>query len=76
MNNFKTTCTKNYMIGVNDYNCYGYFEHNSVGDESTGGLWFDSQKVLRDYDGVFRLPKEVIEELVSRGYNMDYALED
>lgn len=77
MANFKTSCTKNYMIGVDDRNCYGYFEHNLPGTQwASGALWFDNQRTLQDYDGVFKLPKEVIDELIGRGYNMDMVLEN
>jgi len=38
------------------------------------GLWFeDDGKTLRDYDGVFSLPKEAIQLLEKNGYNADYA---
>lgn len=42
---------------------YGYFEHNEMGDECGGGLWFDrlvgGVLALTDYDGVAVLPDEV-----------------
>jgi hypothetical protein len=37
------------------------------------GLWFDNQRCLTDYDGVFSMPKEAIELLEECGYNSDYA---
>ena len=40
----------------------GYFEHNELGDNCAGGLLFEG-KGLIDYDGVFELPKEVIQML-------------
>ena len=40
----------------------GYFEHNLLGDECCGGLWFEGKNLI-DYDGVFELPKEVIQIL-------------
>jgi len=54
----------------------GYFEHNTRGEDSAGGLWFDENKVLIDYDGVFELPKSVIATMIEQGYNMDYASEE
>ena len=47
---------------------YGYFEHEELGDECAGGLWFDGGKILIDADGTSCLPKRVIEGLVEQGY--------
>ena len=49
-----------------------YFEHDRAGDECAGKLWFQ-YKSLVDYDGVFELPKEVIEMCEALGCNMEYA---
>ena len=46
----------------------GYFEHNTLGDERAGGLWYDENKNLIDYDGVPELPKEVREALIADGF--------
>ena len=54
--------TANYEIKIDVEKNYGYFEHNSHGDEVAGGLWF-SGKELVDYDGVFELPGEVLDSL-------------
>lgn len=48
------------------------YENGDYGYE-TIGLWFDNQRCLTDYDGVFSLPKEAIELLEECGYNADYA---
>ena len=72
--NFKTTHTKNFSIGVDNRQRYGYFEHKLLGENCGGGLWFDSQDRLLDYDGVYELPREVINELLARGYNLDHIL--
>ncbi len=48
----------------------GSFEHNELGDECAGGLWFnegDNGVTLIDYDGVFELPEEVAEALRGKG---------
>ena len=38
------------------------------------GLWFDEgTKTLRDYDGVFELPKQAIELLEENGFDCEYA---
>ena len=38
----------------------GYFEHDDYGEG--GGLWF-SKRELCDYDGVYELPKDVVEAI-------------
>lgn len=57
---------------------YGYFEHDELGDECGGGLWFqrvvnaedpmNSQLELIDADGTYELPKEVIQALRDAGF--------
>lgn len=50
----------------------GYFEHNEVGDDCAGELWFErnaeGKMEITDYDGVVCLPKEVIETLRKAGF--------
>ena len=48
----------------------GYFEHEEYGDEYGGGLWFEGKNLV-DYDGVFELPKEVIQALRDLGFYVD-----
>jgi hypothetical protein len=36
------------------------------------GLWFEGNE-LTDYDGVFSLPEQLINFLIEKGYNMDWA---
>lgn len=43
-----------------------------LGEYEVGGLIFE-ENVLTDYDGVFELPKELIEYLEKEGYDMSYA---
>lgn len=50
----------------------GYFEHETHGE--MGGLWFDG-KELSDYDGVYSLPKQVIDALRQMGYVVDSIFE-
>ena len=65
---FRTTIgTQNYTIGIDAKALYGFFEHNELGDESGGGLWFDKEFQLIDYDGVFELPSEVKNVLIQFG---------
>lgn len=77
--NFDTKLnTKNFTVEIDTQANYGYFEHNDLGDEWGGGLWFDplpmseaglTKKLeLVDYDGVFELPAEVREALRGAGF--------
>ena len=66
--------TKNYTVEVDTAAYYGWFEHNELGYESGGGLWFGDNKVLIDYDGVFELPTEVIMVLHANGFDITYCL--
>jgi hypothetical protein len=73
--NFATKInTPNFEIGVDDATLYGYFEHNELGDECGGGLWFvineenPTKLELIDYDGVACLPKMICEALRENGY--------
>lgn len=59
--------TQNYDIGVDTKAKYGYFEHNELGEDSAGGLWFDNNLILVDYDGVYFLPSEVKNALIKFG---------
>ena len=63
---------KRYTIQVDTAAHYGYFENNKTG--SGGGLWFDGRE-LTDYDGVFALPTEVIEQLRANGFLVDVDFE-
>ena len=66
--NFSTILgTQNYDIRIDPKSKYGYFEHNELGDESGGGLWFDKEFNLIDYDGVYFLPSEVKNILIQFG---------
>jgi hypothetical protein len=64
--------TENFEIRVSESTQYGYFEHNTLGDECGGGLWFIGDELV-DYDGVFQLPKEVVEALRNHGFLLDDA---
>ena len=49
---------------------HGCFEHNTLGDECGGELWFEiigGQRHLIDYDGVYALPHEVLIALENEG---------
>ena len=50
----------------------GYFEHNRLGEDLGGGLWFDGDN-LTDYDGVYELPSEINQWLRENDYTfLDY----
>lgn len=56
-----------YTVEVSTKVNRGYFEHDGLGDEAGGGLWFwtseDGKLELADYDGMSCLPGRVIEAL-------------
>lgn len=74
--------TPNYTVKVDPAEKYGFFEHNTLGDEKAGSLWFDLHESstpgdngrvldLIDYDGVFSLPKQVTLALRNAGFIVD-----
>ena len=67
--------TKSFSIDIDSKAEYGYFEHDQLGDEFGGGLWFEGKRLI-DYDGVFELPQQVIKELEANGYSMEYAKDE
>ena len=73
MSTYKLTTTKNYTVGLNNNGLGGYFEHHTLGEDKAGGLWFNKEGALYDYDGCYSLPKEVVTELEARGVNVDGA---
>lgn len=76
-----------FEIQVDDHARYGWFEHEDLGDEAGGGLWFgyehdhygertsDTRLHLDDYDGMSCLPKQVTEGLRALGYVVDEVFE-
>ena len=62
--------TADFEIKIDTATNYGYFEHNELGDECGGGLWFQDG-ALTDYDGVYELPKQV-ETALRANFNTDY----
>ena len=65
-----------YTLGIDAEEMYGYFEHNTVGEDKSGGLWFvklGSSLELVDYDGpcVNGLPTQVFDALVAYGCSVD-----
>lgn len=55
-----------WYVAISPSKCYGYFEHDEEGEG--GGLWFDGDKRLIDYDGVFMLPHDVAAAIRQAGY--------
>ena len=58
--------TKNFWIEILSPT-KGYFEHEVEGDNCAGELIFDGYNLV-DYDGVFELPKEVIQAIRDLGF--------
>ena len=55
--------TDNFTVEIFDETpLRGYFEHNELGDNCAGELLFYGLSLI-DYDGVFELPKEVVQAL-------------
>ena len=61
---------KNFEVGINPQQSYGFFEHNRYGDERGGGLWFE-KKELVDHDGTYSLPFEVCMLLNCLGFTVN-----
>lgn len=73
---FKVTETDNFTVSISTDGSYGTFEHHTMGEDWGGGLWFDDNNELYDYDGVAYLPEEVQDELIKRGVDISYAYHD
>lgn len=70
-----STTVSKWDVRISPSTNYGYFEHTSTG--AGGGLWFTG-KELRDYDGVFELPRNVRRGIRNLGYSTLelYGVED
>lgn len=73
----KVAKVRKWEVKIDSAANYGSFEHDDFGEG--GGLWFEvsdqstqgdagRKLVLIDYDGVYELPKDVIEAIRSLGY--------
>jgi hypothetical protein len=71
--NFKSVQVDKWEVSIDAGAQYGFFEHDDYGEG--GGLWFEDNS-LRDYDGVYELPKDVIEGIEALGFNADYAKDE
>jgi hypothetical protein len=64
------TTVEAFEIGIHSTEPRGWFEHMQLGDECGGGLWFEKVRGklrLIDYDGVFSLPRPVIDGIRALG---------
>lgn len=61
-----------WMAAISPTTEYGYFE--SVKTGSGGGLWFEGRELI-DYDGVFELPKDVVDMLAGAGYDLNITID-
>jgi len=68
--------TNKFEIHVNTETKYGWFEDNIFGDENGGGLWFDEDMKLKDYDGVYFLPNDVRNQLMRNNFITQEMYED
>lgn len=62
--------TENYEVEINSDTNHGWFEHNTLGEERGGALWFQNGHLI-DYDGVMVLPSEVIKSIRKMGYTVE-----
>ncbi len=67
--------TERFEIGIHDDRLRGWFEDKELGDELGGGLWFEADGTLYDYDGVYMVPLEVLSALKADGFDVE-AMED
>jgi hypothetical protein len=58
-----------------NYGSFEFYDIKSGGENwyASGGIWFDENKCINDYDGVFELPNEIIEKLKEIGYDTSYV---
>jgi hypothetical protein len=68
--------TNKFEIWINTETKYGWFEDNIFGDENGGGLWFDEDMKLKDYDGVYFLPTDVRNQLMRNNFITQEMYED
>lgn len=61
-----------WMAAISPTTEYGYFENVKTG--SGGGLWFEGRELI-DYDGVFELPKDVVDMLSGAGYDLNITID-
>ena len=54
----------------------GWWQIDGNGGEhcESGGLWFDGNKKLTDYDGTFSLPEYISDKLKEHGYDTSYLV--
>ena len=67
--------TGKFEVNVSTEKQYGYFEHDEYGEDYGGGLWFERNELV-DYDGVYSLPKEVIEKIEALGFIVEDSFKD
>ena len=60
--------TNKFEIWIDTNGKYGWFEDKVVGDENGGGLWFDTDMKLTDYDGVYFLSDDVRNQLMRNNF--------
>lgn len=68
----KTVTVGKFQIQIDSKAQYGYFEHEVLGEDRAGGLWFSNDELV-DYDGpcVSGLPDNVVKGIESLGFKVD-----
>ena len=66
----------NVIVSVNDEIKEGWWQMDGNNGEhySSGGLWFDDNRKLTDYDGIFSLPDYIGDKLKEHGYDTSYLV--
>ena len=64
----------NVIVSVNDETRQGWWQIDGDGGlhNASGGLWFDDNRKLTDYDGIFSLPYYIGEKLKEHGYDVSF----
>lgn len=64
----------NVIVSVNDERKKGWWQIDGGGGAhyASGGLWFDDNRKLTDYDGIFSLPDYIGEKLEEHGYDVGF----
>ena len=66
----------NVIVSVNDETRRGWWEFSSLDGQhyASGGLWFNADRKLTDYDGIFSLPDYIGEKLKGHGYDVSMLI--
>jgi hypothetical protein len=72
----RTIIAGEFIIEIDEQKKYGYFQHLELGEQVSGGLWFednnDESLRLVNFDGLFELPEIVMNALRVKGFDVSY----